>query len=186
MRISDWSSDVCSSDLPVSHKRPAADLATLPRSVTLTLVEAREIGAPATGPAVHWRLLTTHAVTDVADARRIIGFYRQRWTIEQLFRTLKTKGFDVEALRLAEGGPFEKLVAASVVAAVTVLQLVHERDGRAARPLDDAFYPEDQPALEAVSKSLEGKTARQKNPHHRASPASASREIEQAARRERE
>src|SRR3546814_9606536 len=52
---------------PVSHKRPAADLATLPRSVTLTLVEAREIGAPATGPAVHWRLLTTHAVTDVAD-----------------------------------------------------------------------------------------------------------------------
>src|SRR3546814_2979040 len=110
MRISDWSSDVCSSDL--------------------------------------WRLLTTHAVTDVADARRIIGFYRQRWTIEQLFRTLKTKGFDVEALRLAEGGPFEKLVAASVVAAVTVLQLVHERDGRAARPLDDAFYPEDQPALE--------------------------------------
>src|SRR3546814_3668291 len=79
----------------------------------------------------------------------------------------------VEALRLAEGGPFEKLVAASVVAAVTVLQLVHERDGRAARPLDDAFYPEDQPALEAVSKSLEGKTARQKNPHPRGSPAFA-------------
>src|SRR3546814_15309011 len=61
---------------PVSHKRPAADLATLPRSVTLTLVEAREIGAPATGPAVHWRLLTTHAVTDVAHARRLTGFSR--------------------------------------------------------------------------------------------------------------
>src|SRR3546814_9470095 len=127
MRISDWSSDVCSSDL--------------------------------------WRLLTTHAVTDVADARRIIGFYRQRWTIEQLFRTLKTKGFDVEALRLAEGGPFEKLVAASVVAAVTVLQLVHERDGRAARPLDAAFYTEDKPALDAVPTSLDGTTARQTNPH---------------------
>src|SRR3546814_5428455 len=46
---------------PVSHKRPAADLAALPRSVTLTLVEAREIGAPATVPAVHWRLLTTRS-----------------------------------------------------------------------------------------------------------------------------
>src|SRR3546814_4049307 len=54
-----------------------------------------------------------------------------------------------------------------------VLQLVHERDGRAARPLDDAFYPEDQPALEVVSKSLEGTTARQKNPHSRGSLAFA-------------
>jgi hypothetical protein len=31
-------------------------------------------------------LLTTRPVNDVADARRIIGFYRLRWTIEQLFR----------------------------------------------------------------------------------------------------
>lgn len=158
---------------PVCHKRIAADLAALPRSVGLNLVEAREIGAPAGVPAAHWRLLTTHAVTDAADARRIVCYYRQRWTIEQLFRTLKTKGFDVEALRLTEGGPFEKLVAASVVAAVTVLQLVRERDGVAARPLDDAFYPEDQSALEAASRSLEGKTARQKNPHPKGSLAFA-------------
>lgn len=156
---------------PVSRRR-SAELAALPPSVTLTLVEAREVDPPADAPAAHWRLLTTHAVTDIADARRIIGFYRQRWTIEQLFRTLKTKGFDVEALRLAEG-PFEKLVAASVVAAVTVLQLVRERDGTARRPLEDAFYPEDRPALEAVSKSLEGKTARQKNPHPKGSLAFA-------------
>jgi hypothetical protein len=31
-------------------------------------------------------LLTTHQVNDVTDARRIIGFYRLHWTIEQLFR----------------------------------------------------------------------------------------------------
>ena len=156
---------------PVNHKR-SAEGAALPRSVTLTLVDAREVDPPADAPAAHWRLLTTHAVSDLADARRIIGFYRQRWTIEQLFRTLKTKGFDVEALRLTEG-PFEKLVAASVIAAVTVLQLVRERDGTARRPLEDAFYPEDRPALEAVSNSLEGKTARQKNPHPRGSLAFA-------------
>jgi hypothetical protein len=117
--------------------------------------------------------LTSHQVADAADARRIVGFYRERWVIEQLFRTMKTKGFDVEALRLAEGGPFEKLVAASLVAAVTVLQLVRERDGTAKRPLEDAFDAEDQPVLEAVSASLEGKTARQKNPHPRGSLAYA-------------
>ena len=43
---------------------------------------------------------------------------RLRWTIEQLFRTMKTKGFDVEALRQEDGGPLEKLVTAILIAAV--------------------------------------------------------------------
>ena len=157
---------------PVSRPR-TAELAALPASVKLWLVEAREIDPPGDAAAAHWRLLTSHRVADCADARRIVGFYRQRWTIEQLFRTLKTKGFDVEALRLADGGPFEKLVAASLIAAVTVLQLVRERDGAAKRPLEDAFERDDMPALEAASASLEGKTLRQKNPHPRGSLAFA-------------
>jgi Transposase DDE domain len=157
---------------PVSRTH-GTELAALPASVDLTLVEAREVDPPTDGTAAHWRLLTTHGVADAADARRIVGFYRQRWTIEQLFRTLKTHGFDVEALRLAEGGPFEKLVAASLIAAVTVLQLVRERAGTARRPLADAFDPEDQPVLERLSASLEGKTARQKNPHPKRSLAFA-------------
>lgn len=157
---------------PLSRKR-TPELAALPKSVTLSLVEAREIDPPTDAEAAHWRLLTTHAVGDLADARRIVGFYRERWLIEQLFRTLKTRGFDVEALRLAENGPFEKLVVATTIAAVTVLQLVRDRDGQAKRPLEDAFDPADRPALEAVSKSLEGRTARQKNPHPEGSLAFA-------------
>ena len=157
---------------PVSRK-PSAGLAALPPRVSLNLVEAREVDPPPDADATPWRRLTTHAVNDVADARRIVGFYRQRWTIEQLFRTLKTQGFDVEALRQAEDGPFEKLVAASLIAAVTVLQLVHERDGAAQRPLEDAFDPDDRPALEAVSARLEGRTARQTNPHPKGSLAFA-------------
>lgn len=157
---------------PTSRKH-TAELAALPKTVCLTLVEAREIDPPPGVPVAHWRLLTTHRVADAADARRIVGFYRQRWTIEQLFRTLKTKGFDIEALRLAEGGPLEKLVTASLIAGVTVLQLVRERDGVARRPLEDAFDPDDQPVLETVSASLEGKTQRQKNPHPKGSLAFA-------------
>ena len=46
-----------------------------------------------------------------------------------------------------------------------MLQLVRERDGAAGRPLSDVFEPDERAALEAVSRQLEGKTARQKNPH---------------------
>lgn len=155
-------------------RQPAATGAALPPSVRLTVVDAREIDPPAGTAAAHWRLLTSHAVHDLADARRIVGFYRQRWTIEQLFRTLKTKGFDVEALRIGQDEPFEKLVAAALIAAVIVLQLVRERDGTDKRPLDDAFDPDDQPVLETISVSLEGKTERQKNPHPTGSLAFAS------------
>lgn len=169
---------LCLRFAPVEIARPTsrkhtAELAALPKTVTLTLVEAREIDPPPGGPVAHWRLLTSHAVGDAADARRIVGFYRQRWTIEQLFRTIKTQGFDVEALRLAEGGPFEKLVTASLIAGVTVLKLVRERDGIAKRPLEDAFDPDDRPVLETISANLEGKTARQKNPHPKGSLAFA-------------
>ena len=87
-------------------------------------------------------------MSDIADARRIIGFYRLRWTIEQLFRTMKTKGFDVEALRQEQDGPLEKLVTAILIAAVKVMQLVDEREGKAKRPLGDVFDPDDRPALE--------------------------------------
>ncbi len=160
-------------DRPPDEPQGPAELAALPASVKLSLVEAMEVDPPPGAPIAHWHLLTSHKVADAADARRIVGFYRHRWIIEQLFRTLKTKGFDLEAVRVAANGPFEKLVTASLIAAVTVLQLVHERDGTASRPLEDAFDPDDQVALEAVSATLEGRTARQKNPHPKGSLAYA-------------
>jgi Transposase DDE domain len=137
----------------------------LPETIGVRLVIGREVNPPEGEEPARWLLLTTHQVNDVADARRVIGFYRLRWTIEQLFRTMKTKGFDVEALRQEEHGPLEKLVAAILIAAVKVLQLVDEREGKAKRPLSDVVDPDDQPALERVGQSLEGKTAKQKNPH---------------------
>jgi len=145
----------------------------LPRTITVTLVIAREIN-PGKGeePAV-WFLSTTHQVNDIADARRIIGFYRLRWTIEQLFRTMKTKGFHIEALRQEQDGPLEKLVTAILIAAIKVMQLVSEREGKGRRAFADVFDPADQPALERVCRSLEGKTEKQKNPHPKGSLAYA-------------
>lgn len=153
----------------VTLKRPrrnsAAEAAKLPACVTVTLVEAREVDPPDGEEPVLWRLLTSHTVANFTEARRITGYYRQRWTIEQLFRTMKTQGFDIEAVRVAEGGPFENLAVATLIAAIEVLKLVRDRDGAAGRPMTDVFAAEDQPVIEAISASLEGGTARQKNPH---------------------
>lgn len=158
----------------VGIARPAARAGArdLPESLGVTLVEAREIDPPAGVAPVLWRLLTTHPIETAAEARWLVGLYRRRWTIEELFRVLKTRGFDVERIGIAEG-PFEKLAVAALIAGVSVLQLTRERDGAAGRPLEDVFAPEEQTALEAVSARLEGRTARQKNPHPKGSLAFA-------------
>ena len=145
--------------------RPAAQAASLPPQVDLSLVEAREIDPPDGIEPAQWRLLTTHPATTLAEAARIVGFYRTRWTIEQLFRICKTQGFNIEAVQIAEQRPFENLAAATLIAAIQLLQLVRDRDGHAKRPLQDVLDPSERPALEAVCATLEGKTARQKNPH---------------------
>jgi hypothetical protein len=146
----------------------------LPATVTLTMVDVRETTAPKDGKPIHWRLLTTHTVTQLSEARRIVDLYRMRWTIEEYFHTLKTAGFDIEAADISDPQVMIKFVAAASVAAVTVMQLVKARDGTTEQNLTDAFDPADQPILEAVSRQLEGKTERQKNPHPSGSLAFAS------------
>jgi hypothetical protein len=61
--------------------------------------------------------------------------------------------------------PLRRLVMATLIAAVTVQQLLHARDGATARPLSDAFDAEDRALLEALNRSVEGNTAKQRNPH---------------------
>ena len=131
--------------------------------MSLTLADARETGPAVAGkPLAHWRLPTSHRIESLADAERITGFYRRRRTIEHVFRTLGTKGFDIEALRIRDDDPFGKLAAAVLIAAVTAMQLVHERDRAANRPIRDAFAAA---LLRRLCASLEGKAKEQKNPH---------------------
>jgi hypothetical protein len=161
----------------LSLARPKGGVrAGLPRAAGVQVVDVREVGAPPSEAPVHWRLLTTHAVNSAADAWRVADLYRRRWAIEQLFRTLKTKGFDIEGLRVEHPSAREKLVTATLVAAVAVQQLVHARDGGPGplQPCTDVFQPEDLPLLEAFCAKLEGKTERQKNPHPKGSLAYAS------------
>lgn len=160
--------------LPVA--KPARGFAkSLPEAIELQCIDVREVSAPPGATPVHWRLLTTHAVEDAAQAWAVVDLYRKRWAIEQLFRTLKTQGFDIEGLRIEEPAPRANLLMAALIAAVVVQQMVHARDGGPGplRPCTDAFDPEDLPLLEAFCEKLQGKTERQKNPHPKGSLAYA-------------
>ena len=71
-------------------------------ALPLYVVEAREVGlaTESVDKPVLWRLLTNHPVETFEQAMSIIRFYVLRWIIEQLFRTSKKKGFDLEATQL--------------------------------------------------------------------------------------
>ncbi len=133
--------------------------------VTLSLVEVIEADAPSGVAPVLWRLLTTHRVEDAAMAWRVVGWYRQRWTIEQLFRTLKQQGLQLEDSQLETAERLIKLTAIAARAAVLVMQLVQARDGSTGQDAEIAFTPAEIDAMEALVPRLEGKTALQKNPH---------------------
>lgn len=140
-----------------------------PATTRVNVVDIREVEPPPGEAGVHWRLLTTHEIDGVAEAFAIADLYRRRWAIEQLFRTLKTKGFDVEGLLIEDDVPRCKLTMGALIAAVTIQQLVHARDGRPGpgplRPALDAFAAEDLSLLQAFCDTLEGNTKKQKNPH---------------------
>lgn len=146
---------------------------TLARSVSLNIVDVREIDPPAGAPPVRWLLATTHAVETVEDARRMVFWYRRRWLIEQFFRTLKSQCLRLEDSQIIEVEPLAKLTVAAMIAAARVLQLVQARDGATGQMLGEAFEEADEPLIEALATKLEGKTQKQKNPHAKGTLARA-------------
>ena len=151
----------------VTLQRPKALGAAkaLPESVPLWVVDVQETDPPEGQEPVHWRLLTTHAVTSVAEARQIVTWYRLRWVIEQVFRSLKAHGLRIEDSQIVEARSFTKLAVVALIAAVCSMQLVLARDGSSGQKITDAVDPPDMPALRSLNSSLEGRTEMLKNPY---------------------
>lgn len=137
----------------------------LPKTVDVSVIEVVEIDPPADVEALHWRLLTTHAIDDVASAWRVVDWYKRRWTIEQLFRILKTQGLQIEDSRVETADRLLKLTAIAAKAAVITLQLLQARDGQGAEPASTAFDDDEIRLLDALGRSYQGRTKQQDNPH---------------------
>lgn len=156
----------------VSLKRPGNTIETgLPKTVTVSLVEVSEAGAPEGAEPVLWRLLTTHPVADAAMAWQIVAWYRMRWAIEQFFRTLKQQGLQIEDSQLDTAERLIKLTAIAARAACIIMQLVQGRDGNSAQDASIVFTSAEIQTMKALLPELEGRTALQKNPHPPASLA---------------
>ena len=141
-----------------------------PEQLSLYLVDVRELDSTLAEP-IHWRLLTSHVVESPEMAWQIVAWYRQRWHIEQLFRTMKRQGLDLEASQVCDGQGLIKLAAMATVAAVRVMQLVLARDGSSQRPASDVIAPSLLAPARALQHKLEGKTPAQKNPYQQGSMA---------------
>ena len=123
----------------VSLSRPSGPAAArLPKTVSLWVVDVREVDPPAEAEPVHWRLLTTHALNSLTEARQVVGWYHQRWTINKGFRSLKSHCLRIEDLQVTEARRFIKLAMVALLAAVSAMQLVLARDGSTGQPITDA------------------------------------------------
>jgi hypothetical protein len=143
----------------------------LPKSLTLQAIRVEEIGAPEGVKPVEWLLLTTHAVASLAQALRVVGWYRARWTIEQVFRTMKSQGFDLEESQIETSEALTKLAIAVLIAALRTMQLVLARSGATDQKLTDAMDEAQEPLVEALTLKLQGKSEKLKNPHAKGSLA---------------
>ena len=138
---------------------------TMPATITLQLVEVMEVGAPHRQEPVLWRLLTTAPVSTVEAALGVVRLYQQRWQIEEYNRTLKKSGIDLEGAMVEGAHALQNLIAIGAVAGVAVMQLVEGRDAGPERRASEVIDATEEEFATCLCPTLEGRTAKQKNPH---------------------
>jgi hypothetical protein len=91
-------------------------------TITMWVVEVREVNPPPSVEPLDWVLFTSHAVESFADAWRVIGYYEKRPLIEEYHKALKT-GCRLEARQYRKSRRLEVLCGMLSVLAVRLLQL---------------------------------------------------------------
>lgn len=139
----------------------------LPKRIGLYAIEAREVGAdlPKDQRPVLWRLLTTHTVETLEQAQQCIAWYKQRWLIEELFRVLKTKGFQIESAQLGSGASIKKLIAFTLEAALQVMRMKLALGKQDSSQAKSVFSDKQIVFMSMLLKIVEGATLKQQNPY---------------------
>lgn len=151
---------------PVQVKAPANSLYA-GQGMDMWAVEAREAGSdlPEGEAPVLWRLLTTHPAGTLEQALQIIRFYLCRWMIEQLFRTMKTEGLNLESTEVETFDGILRQAVMACQAACKVLQLVYARDRQDSQPIEEVFTEQEQKVLVQLNRKFQGTTHAQQNPY---------------------
>jgi hypothetical protein len=101
---------------------------------------------------VEWMLLTSEPARNARDARRLVGWYAQRWTVEEFHRVEK-EGCRLECSQLDDARDIQRLAAITAVVAVRLLQLRDAADPENPRSDDPAMLRglADEPMLRIVA-----------------------------------
>lgn len=102
------------------------------QAVSWTLVEAKEVNAPAGVEPLRWLLWTTEAADTLAQIEVVLRYYRLRWLVEDFHLTLKS-GCQIENLRLETA---DRLFKAIIMYSAVALRIVALRDLARQRPDD--------------------------------------------------
>lgn len=93
-------------------------------AVGTTVLDVREVDTPSGATPLRGVLDTDEFVSDLNEARRIIGDYEQRWLIEEFHKALKT-GCQMESRQYQSRSRLEAVAGLMSVVAVRRVQLKH-------------------------------------------------------------
>lgn len=135
--------------------------------IKLWAIEAKEqaCSVPDGESPILWRLLTTHEITNIEQAKTCIQWYAERWLIEELFRVIKSKGFELESAQMETGAALKKLTVMTLQLALTTMVLKLSIENKENQPAELIFNKEQLMLMQLLLSEIEGKTKKQKNPY---------------------
>jgi hypothetical protein len=151
----------------VSIQKPGSSkMKGCPACQELYVVEAKEPSETFGKDKIYWRLLTTHPVEGFEMALQIVEWYRCRWYIEQVFRLLKQKGFQIEETELESGSAIRKLTIIMLTAILKIIQMrLAYQDENEGQPIQEVYNDEEIRCLSLINRKLQGNTIKQQNVH---------------------
>lgn len=102
-------------------------------SLSVNVVLAEELDAPAQAEPLRWVLLTTEAVRSAEQARQVVRYYELRWRIEDYHKAWKS-GVGVERQRFQTIDNLERMLVITAFLAVRLLQLRERLDAPVDKP----------------------------------------------------
>ncbi len=108
--------------IQVTMQRPEPLPKTLPATLSLNVVDVRELAPSDGGTPVHWILVTDLPIETAEEVATVVDSYRCRWVIEEYFKALKT-GCRFERLQLESFDALHRALAVYVPIAWQLLRL---------------------------------------------------------------
>lgn len=148
----------------VTIRKPASvKTKNIPDTLTVYAVEVKETD-PTIKQPICWRLLTTRKTETYQQAVAVIQRYKHRWYIEQLFRLLKKRGYQIQDSQLENGWAIRKLFVLVLNAALRVMQLYLAYGEEESQPTTEVFNEEEIRCLEVIEKKHIIQTENTSNP----------------------